>query len=101
MEMNLDINFNINDRVKLRLTEKGLETYVAFFEKSMGSVRRAEEIREGARKEMAENDGFISMIMWQVMGVFGPHLGAGAHQQIVGSRLYLTKYNAILSIEDN
>jgi len=92
MEINLDVSFNMKDHVKMRLTNKGLETYIEHW----AGIKSSVEVRE----EVEKNDGFISMQMWQAMAIFGPHSSNGEYQQIVGNRLYLIKFNAVMTLPD-
>lgn len=84
----VDNTHNINDRITFKVTEKGREILAAKFAAEIEAVpdgRFASEIK-GVISEVAErtvqDDGSITMTVWEMAHTFGPHLFNGAPQII-------------------
>ena len=58
--------FNINEHVKVKLTERGLEVYKKHYEK-FGIKAPAKEAK----------DGYYRFQLWELMQIFGGSVGAG------------------------
>jgi hypothetical protein len=64
------VPFNINSSVRILLTDYGREVYMEAFERVGLEV--------GPPKEDA--DGWVTMQLWTVMELFGPHIHMGCKQ---------------------
>jgi len=71
------VKFNINDSVKVKLTDLGKEIY----------YHQHNEINEYYGKEMikpkmpeVDEDGYTSFQMWCLMGIYGKHISIGFNQ---------------------
>lgn len=67
------IPFNVNNRVRIRLNDKGRAIYREAYEAV--SIRVHGEYRP--KKEDAE--GWSEWQLWEVMELFGPHIHLGCH----------------------
>ncbi len=68
--------FNINDRVKVKLTDYGREIYYKWFDdfnKKVGKI----VITPHYPKE--DENGFFEAAMWSIMEVFGNHIHMGGN----------------------
>lgn len=64
------VNININDNVKLRLTEYGRTIHKDHFSGRLGSNAYEQYY-------CPDDDGYVTMQLWEVMQVFGSHLHLG------------------------
>lgn len=54
------ITFNINDEVRIKLTELGEKLYTEKYSKHYFAKK--------------DENGYIEIQLWQVMSIFGPHM---------------------------
>jgi len=75
---NNDMRFNINEEVKVRLTVAGHQVY------EKHTIARNVELRKyGIRINLGEEhpedtNGWSRWQMWELMTIFGPHMGVGS-----------------------
>lgn len=99
----MDISFNINEKAMFKPTEQALSLLSAHFAESAIKIKNGrtyDEILDGYKKEVERNQGFLIVQMWTLMNVLGPHMSNGGTQLIIGNRIHLTKYNAVMTIKD-
>ena len=81
--------FNINDIIKVKLTQKGKLIYLEY---QIEIQKRFD--RDGIKIEVplnieVDSEGFSSFQLWRFMEIFGSHMYCGAEPVIEGPILYL------------
>ena len=81
--------FNINECIKVKLTQKGKLIYL---EHQIEIQKRFN--RDGIKIDVplnveVDNEGFSSFQLWRFMEIFGSHMYCGAEPVIEGPILYL------------
>lgn len=64
--------FNVNDEVRVRLTEGGWDVLREKYQHAL-----FEEGYQHLRVEAEENDGWLQFPLWDLMVTFGPHMKIG------------------------
>ena len=70
--MKIKMEFNVNENVKVRLTESGKKIYLKEHLSSLPEV---------------DSEGYTQMQLWEVMNVFGPHLSLGMHEMAIETNI--------------
>ncbi len=73
-----EVGFNINDRVKVKLTELG---QVVLNNSVTEAVKNISELTNYSPYK-PDKDGYIEIQLWQFMNIFGEHFWNGAPQII-------------------
>ena len=81
--------FNINEIIKVKLTQKGKLIYLEY---QIEIQKRFD--RDGIKIEVplnieVDSEGFSSFQLWRFMEIFGSHMYCGAEPVIEGPILYL------------
>lgn len=69
---------NINETVKVKLTEHGVDVYLGFH--NMAFLPKRHHITRDGFKAKADSEGWHSFQLWHLMEVFGPHIHLTANQ---------------------
>ena len=67
---NMECKFNINDRVKVKITPEGEKCWIKYYESIKKMGYKIPEIRR-------DEDGYTDMVLWSVMAMFGPKMMTG------------------------
>lgn len=70
----MEIAFNINDNVKFRLTRRGREIFT---------------VSDLAAAHQPDENGYLSMQLWEVMQIFGEACFVGADPVFVDNKIWL------------
>ena len=70
-------DFNINDYVKVRLTDKGKYIYYHQFDKINECIRKIGGNLLNPIELKYDDDGYVELQMWHLMEIFGEHLYNG------------------------
>ena len=72
---------NINDIVKVKLTEKGRKIYTEYYTRySVGGVSKIIKL---------DADGFFHTELWDIMNIFGSHLYMGAEPMFENNEIFI------------
>jgi len=72
------VSFNINDHVKVKLTDDGKEILRGNHAKLMNFYAKAPLIKIDPLKIEVDEEGYTRFQMWELMYEFGGHVGLGA-----------------------
>lgn len=70
-------DFNINDYVKVKLTEKGKYIYYHQFDNINQNIQEIGGIPLNPIELKYDNEGYVEFQMWRLMEIFGEHLHNG------------------------
>ena len=70
-------NFNINDYVKVKLTEKGKYIYYHHFDDMNADILKSGGEPLNPAELIYDEDGYVEFQMWHIMQIFGKHLFNG------------------------
>lgn len=70
-------NFNINDYVKVKLTEKGKYIYYHQFDDMNVDIIKMDGKPLNPIELKYDDDGYVEFQMWHLMEIFGKHLFNG------------------------
>ena len=79
------MKFNINDQVRVRLTEHGKQIERDTVEKINAPFFPAQPLRP----KVEADDGSTTWQFWSLMATFGPHLSNGAEPTFVNNEIEL------------
>jgi hypothetical protein len=69
------VRFNLNQSVRVRLTEHGLALHRADWEGYVASLPERARASQVYRPPLIDADGFWTTQCWSLMQLFGPHIG--------------------------
>ena len=69
---------NINDIVRVKLTDEGIRVY----KKTIEDLRLPDRIETDIFERLEENDGYFISSFWDLMNVFGPEMYMGNVKQM-------------------
>ena len=75
--------FNINDFIKVKLTEHGYNAHVLHYKKYLG-----ENFNNKYFLPMVDEDGFTKYQLWEFINIFGEHMFMGEDQLIEDNLIY-------------
>ena len=81
--------FNINDIIKVKLTQKGKLVYLEHQIEIQKRFNRDKIKIDVPLNIEVDNEGFSSFQLWRFMEIFGSHMYCGAEPIIEGCILYL------------
>lgn len=91
----MDIRLNLNENIKFKLTEKGLELYkehlLSILPKHATNYSIKFDIEETIKKieRSVQRNEDIELQLHQLMNIFGPHLFVGCPQYIQDNNIIL------------
>ena len=72
------VKLNMNDYVKVRLTDRGRELMQKDHEEFLASIPlRAQQAIGPFKPPVADDDGYSRFQIWHLMQLFGPHISLG------------------------
>ena len=81
------MKFNVNEHIKVKLTEAGLQVHKAKHEEFWNRLGKLSEFPYSEPK--TDDDGFVKMQLWQFMETFGSEFGMTKPNLIEGNDIYL------------
>jgi hypothetical protein len=68
--MNQYVPFNINDEIKVKLTDKGRAVYESYW---MAVLAGSNGLQPPSLNKWTDENGWTSFQLWDAMTIFGPH----------------------------
>lgn len=81
------VKFNINDHVKVKLTEKGRDIYYHRYDDWFGQFPNSDYVPIASYPEVDE-DGYTEIQLWHLMEIFGPYLYNGCNVPFEDNNIY-------------
>ena len=82
------VDFNINEKVRVKLTPYGSSIYGNYIE-SIDYAGQEDLLRIAHEKAKPDSDGYNSFQMWQLMSIFGDKMYNGAENVFESNLIYL------------
>ena len=83
--------FNINDMIKVKLTQKGKLVYSEYQIEIQKRFNRDKIKIDVPLNVEVDDEGFSSFKLWSFMEIFGSHMYCGCESVIEGPILYLSE----------
>jgi len=77
-----EINFNLNWEVKVKVTESGYKQWLDHENRFCEFSAQIEEKELKHLKEKEDGDGYVTFQLWELMEIFGHHMGIGFNNPI-------------------
>jgi len=74
------IKFNINDHVKVKLTDLGKDIYLHQYDRINKVYSNYSKTILTPSNPKVDKDGYTDFQLWELMQLYGPHLYCGAEQ---------------------
>lgn len=78
--------FNINDEIKVKLTDKGRAVYESYWTAVLAS---SNGLKPPSLDKWTDEDGWISFQLWDAMTIFGPYCHNGGPNLFVNNTILI------------
>jgi hypothetical protein len=89
---NQPIQFNINDKVKVKVTECGYKYWLDYENQFCEYLPSIQKMELKHLKEKEDTDGYVTFQLWVLMEIFGRHM-KGGFDNPVGTNIILLPEN--------